>query len=129
MDIVQSPNEEPFKCAHCDRRFAKWNCSTKHFTVSHKNNQRFFNRARCVRRLTQKTKKDRHEARCRNRRHEYYLCKKYLLNRLANMQEPVRTHVDEKSFKCNIRKKHFQHPNTLRRHIVSCTQEIIIMIL
>lgn len=117
--IVQDPNDGLFKCTHCDRQFKKGTNLRKHLKVSHKNNQRLFNCAKCLRRFALKAEKETHEVRCQNRSYECYLCKTYVTRNIFDMRRHMPTHSGAKPFECTICNKRFRYKLSLIRHL-SC---------
>ena len=119
MGIVQDHSNGLFKCNLCDQQFVEWDRLTSHLTKSHKNNQRLFNCGQCRRRFAQKSKKDKHEIRCRTRRYECYVCKKFVAKCTADLKRHMRIHTGEKPFQCMVCNRYFRQRYTLKYHLNS----------
>lgn len=124
IGIARHPADRTYKCTTCAQQFTERRFLEMHFTKSHRNERRLFNCARCVRPFTQKIKKENHEIRCEIRRYECYLCKKYVVTRMTDMQRHMRSHSGEQPFKCPVCNKCFRYKNSLKYHLVAVHSRI-----
>lgn len=106
--------EKPFACDCCSKRY-----TTKKSLRSHSKlhvDQYLFTCAICWRGLKHCDEKVEHEASCKIRRYECYLCHYSIMDK-THLKRHMGTHTGEKPFQCKCCSKKFIQKNNLKQHM------------
>ncbi|XP_055313281.1 zinc finger protein 239-like [Sitodiplosis mosellana] len=110
--------EKPFHCDHCSKTFTRPENLKTHMKI-HTNPPRppKFKCSICCVSFTLPTEKATHEAKCKRRRYECYLCQSFICSRRRELEGHIRAnHTGNNPFQCELCSICFAYKSNSKRH-------------